>query len=661
MKKKKLMAVGLFALWAIQACSQASGPSQNPKLPSEATSLTQNLNQQFSRDLPLNDDQDFKDAQQGFIATLPKMLIKKADGSVVWDLTSYDFLDQKEPPATVNPSLWRQATLNRFNGLFKVTDRVYQIRGFDISNMTIIEGDTGLLIIDPLISEEVAQAGLELYYQNRPKKPVVAVLYTHSHVDHYGGVKGVTSEEQVKQGKVKIIAPAHFLEDAISENVFAGTAMGRRATYMYGPFLPRGVKGQVDGGLGKTNSLGTVTLIPPTDLIQKTGEEKIVDGVKMVFQMAPNTEAPAEMLIYFPQFKTLNVAEDATHTLHNLYTLRGAPVRDASKWWKTLNEALTLFGSQTNIVITQHHWPTWGNERIQKYLASQRDLYKYIHDQSLRLMNSGYTMLEVAEKLKLPAGLSQHWFNRSYYGSVNHNAKAVYQRYLGWYDSNPANLFALPPEEASKHYVEFMGGSAQAMKKARKSFEKGDYRWVAMVMNHVVFSDPNNAEARQLQAEALEQLGYQSENPTWRNEFLMGAHELRNGVPNLKEFQAVSTDTLKAMPVDMLLDYLGIRLNAEKAEGKSIQINWAFTDTSEKYALSLENGALIYTANTQFPQADVSLTLTRDGLNKLLAKSSDLEKEIASGNVKVEGNSKKMMELLSYMDEFDPSFNIVTP
>ncbi len=661
MQKKTLMAVGLLTLLAMQACSQASGPSQNSKLPSEATSQTQSLNQQFARDLPLNDDQDFKDAQQGFIATLPKMVIKKTDGSVVWDLTSYDFLDQKKAPVSVNPSLWRQATLNRFNGLFKVTDRIYQIRGFDISNMTIIEGDTGLIIIDPLISEEVAKAGLELYYQNRPQKPVVAVLYTHSHVDHYGGVKGVTSEEEVKQGKVKIIAPEHFLEDAISENVFAGTAMGRRSTYMYGPFLPRGVKGQVDGGLGKTNSLGTVTLIPPTDIIQKTGEEKIVDGVKMVFQMAPNTEAPAEMLIYFPQFKTLNVAEDATHTLHNLYTLRGAPVRDASKWWKTLNEALKLFGSQTDIVIAQHHWPTWGNERIQNYLASQRDLYKYIHDQSLRLMNSGYTMLEVAEKLKLPAGLSQRWFNRSYYGSVNHNAKAVYQRYLGWYDSNPANLFALPPEEASKHYVEFMGGSAQAMKKARKSFEKGDYRWVAMVMNHVVFADPSNKEARQLQAEALEQLGYQSENPTWRNEFLMGAYELRNGVPNLKDFQVVSTDTLKAMPVDMLLDYLGIRLNADKAEGKSIKINWAFTDTGEKYALSLENGALIYTANTQFPQADANLTLTREGLNKLLDKSSDLEKEIASGNIKVEGDSKKMMELLSYMDEFDPSFNIVTP
>lgn len=654
--------MGICTILGMNACQNRSqAPLVEKPGPAEASSITQSLNQEVKSKLPFADNQDFKDAQQGFIATLPKLIVKKADGGVVWDLTSYDFLNAEEAPPTVNPSLWRQARLNRFNGLFQVTDRIYQIRGFDISNMTIVEGDTGILIIDPLISEEVARAGLELYYQHRPQKPVVAVVYTHSHVDHYGGVKGVVSEDDVKQGKVKILAPENFLEDAVSENVFAGNAMGRRATYMYGPFLPRGIKGQVDGGLGKTNSLGTVTLIPPTDIIRKTGEEREIDGIQMLFQMAPNTEAPAEMLIYFPQLKALNLAEDATHTLHNLYTLRGAPVRDASKWWKTLNEALDLFGAESDVVFAQHHWPTWGNDKIRTYLQSQRDLYKYIHDQSLRLMNLGYTMLEVAEMLNLPASLSQKWYNRSYYGSVNHDAKAVYQRYLGWYDSNPANLHALPPEEASKHYVEFMGGSAQVIKKARESFQKGDYRWVAMVMNHVVFAEPKNAEARQLQAAALEQMGYQSENPTWRNEYLMGAHELRNGIPNLKDFQAVSVDTLKAMPVELLLDYLGIRLNGEKAAGAAITLNWIFSDTGEQYAISLENSALIYTANKQYPQADASLTLSRDSLNRVLDKSSSLEKEISQGNAKLEGNAQKMTELLSYMQDFDASFNIVTP
>ena len=487
----------------------------------DATAMTRQSNASVARQLPFQDSEDFEDARRGFVATLPDATIRSADGRVVWSLKGYEFLTD-EPPPTVNPSLWRVARLNLNHGLFKVAERIYQIRGFDISNMDIIEGGAGLIVIDPLVSAEVARAGLELYYQHRPRKPVVAVIYTHSHVDHYGGVKGVVSEDEVRSGKVTVLAPEGFLEEAVSENVFAGNAMGRRAIYMFGILLPKGERGQLDSGLGKTTSVGTVTLIPPTDLVKKTGETRTIDGVEMTFQMAPRTEAPAEFLIHFPQLRALCAAEDATHTLHNLYTLRGAQVRDAKSWWKTLNESVVLFGGKTDVVFAQHQWPTWGQKKVLDYLRKQRDLYKYIHDQSLRLMNHGYTMLEIAEMVKLPRSLDREWYNRGYYGSVNHDAKAVYQRYLGWYDSNPANLHSLPPEEAAKKYVEFMGGPAAVIARARESFNKGEYRWVAQVMNHVVFADPENRQARELQAAALEQLGYQAENPTWRNEYLIG-------------------------------------------------------------------------------------------------------------------------------------------
>lgn len=506
------MRMFLFAFLSVFALSLRVEAQVAPK---DATDITKQVNAAVLNHLPFADKTDLENANSGFIATLPDVTIKNEKGQVVWTLDPYKFLEGAEAPATVNPSLWRQAQLNMTNGLFKVTDRIYQIRGFDLSVMSIIEGDTGIIIVDPLTSTETAKAGLDLYYQHRPKKPVVAVMYTHSHIDHYGGVRGVISEEDVNSGKVKILAPEGFLEEAVSENVYAGNAMSRRALYMYGALLPRGVNGQVDGGLGKTASIGTVTLIPPTDIIKTTGEKRVVDGVEMEFQMAPGTEAPAEMLTYFPQFKALLAAEDATHTLHNLYTLRGAQVRDASKWWKALNEAIERYGAGTEVVFASHHWPTWGNENVIPYLESQRDLYKYIHDQSLRLLNSGYTMTEVAEIMTLPESLSQKWFNRDYYGSVNHDSKAVYQRYLGWYDSNPANLHALPPDEASKKYVEYMGGPAAVTEKAKKSFAEGDYRWVAMVMNNVVFADPTNKEARDLQADALEQLGYQTEDATW--------------------------------------------------------------------------------------------------------------------------------------------------
>lgn len=417
----------------------------------------------------------------------------------------------------------------------------------------------------------------------------------------------------------------------------------------------------MDSALGKTTSVGDVTLILPTDTISKTGEKRIVDGVQLFFQMAPNTEAPAEMLIYFPQFKALCMAEDATHTMHNLYTLRGAQVRDAASWWKTINEAIESFGDKSEVVFSQHTWPVWGQEKIVDFLEKQRDMYKYLHDQTLHLMNQGYTLTEVGNMLTLPKSLNDEWCNRGYYGSVSHNAKAVYQRYLGWYDSNPANLNPHSPIEASKRYVEFMGGADAIIKKAKEYYARGDYRWVAQVMNHVVFADPSNQAARELEADAFEQLGYQAENATWRNEYLMGAYELRNGIPSFEGTETASPDTLRAMPIDMFLDYMGIKLNSEKANDKKIIINLNFTDTNQQYALTLQHSVLIYTPKKQIANADATLNLTRAAFDKMILKQETLEEAVKNGDVNVTGNKDKVNEFMGLFDQFQMMFNIVTP
>lgn len=626
----------------------------------EPTEATKKHNNQVLQKLPFNDKKDFENAKRGFIATLPEVKVVGTKGNTVWDLGPYAFL-KGDVPSSVNPSLWRIAQLNMTNGLFKVTDRIYQIRGFDLSNMSIVEGDTGIIVIDALIPTEVAKAGLDLYYQHRPKKPVVAVIYTHSHADHYGGVKGVVSEEAVNSGKVRIFAPEGFLEEAISENVFAGNAMSRRAVYMYGALLTRGPYGQLDAGLGKTTSIGTVTLIPPTDIISRTGETKTIDGVEIVFQMAQGTEAPAEMMFYFPQFKAFCASEVASRTFHNLVTLRGAQVRNATNWWKALNTALDLFGNKTEVVFACHHWPTWGNAEVIDYLEKQRDLYKYMNDQCLRLMNDGYTINEIAELMKLPESLGQEWYNRDFYGSVNHNAKGVYQRYLGWYDSNPANLYPWPPEEVAKRYVQALGGEEAVVQKAKAAFDQGDYRWAAELGKHAVFANPENKAARDVEADALEQLGYQTENPTWRNEFLMGAFELRNGVPKVVGPKSASPDTVRAMTVEMILDFMGMKIDGPKAEGKRITMNWILPDTHQKFAVILKNCALTYTENKQWPKADVTLTMSRLSMDSILLQESTIAKELASGTAKISGDEQKFSELLGLLVNFNPLFNIVSP
>jgi alkyl sulfatase BDS1-like metallo-beta-lactamase superfamily hydrolase len=631
-----------------------------PAPPGDATPLTRARNRAVLDALPFADRQDFEDARRGFLGTLPEVEIKNAQGRVVWSLREYAFLAAEEAPPTVNPSLWRQARLNLENGLFHVVDGIYQIRGFDISNMTLIEGERGVIVIDPLISTETARAGLELYYQHRGRRPVTAVIYTHSHTDHYGGVRGVVDGAEVAAGRVPVIAPDGFMEEVVSENVIAGTPMMRRAQFQFGPTLPKGPRGQVDAGLGKVTSRGTVTLIPPTRVIREPWETHSVDGVEIVFQLAPETEAPAEMHMFYPAHRALNLAENATHNLHNTYPIRGAQVRDANGWAKYLDAALDRWGSEADVVFAQHHWPVWEGERVRDFLGKQRDLYKYLHDQTVRLMNHGWKAAEIAERLALPAGLASTWHVRGYYGTLSHNAKAVYQRYLGWYDANPASLNPLPPVERGRKYVEYMGGAEAARRRAREDFARGEYRFVAEAMSHLVFADPADAEARALGADALEQLGYQAESATWRNAYLLGALELRGGT--LAAARApVSPDVVRAMTLDLFFDYLAVRLDGERAEGRALAINWVLSDTGQRYALTLANCALTYRAERQHRQADATVTLERPALDRLVLRELTLDDAIASGTVRVEGDRARLAELFALLDDFVLLFPVVEP
>lgn len=647
-----------LALLALAGGSAIAQPSLAPK---DATAATAAVQKKSVADLPFSNRQDFDDARRGFIATTPGAEVKSADGRIVWSLAGNGFLDAERAPDSVNPSLWRQSQLNQIHGLFKVTDRVYQVRGYDLSNMTIIEGDTGLIVIDPLISAETAKAALELYRRHRPAKPVVAVFYTHSHVDHFGGVRGVVDEADVRSGKVKILAPSGFMDHAVAENVIAGNAMSRRALYMYGATLPAGAKGLVDTGLGKAISTGSITLIAPTESIEKSFDRRVIDGVEMIFQLTPGTEAPAEMNLYFPQLRLLNIAENVTHNMHNLYTIRGASIRDAVAWSGYIEEAREQFGGRSDVMIAQHHWPKWGSANIDEMLRKQRDLYKFIHDQSVRLLNQGFTPREIAEQLRLPPSLANEWSARGYYGTLSHNAKAVYQKYMGWYDANPANLNPLPPAESAKRTVEYMGGARAVTDRARKDFEAGNYRWVAEVMNQVVFADPTNLEARALAADALEQLGYQSEAATWRNAYLTGAQELRVGQPKTAPSSTASPDVIRAIPLPLYFDYLAIRLDPAKAEGKKMVINWLLPDTRQQARMTLENSVLTHVMDTQAPNADVTVTLDRATLDRITLRQKTFPEAMKDGSVKVEGNPARLGELLGMLDEFNPMFDVVTP
>jgi alkyl sulfatase BDS1-like metallo-beta-lactamase superfamily hydrolase len=608
--------------------------------------------------LPFADTDDFDDARRGWIGSLSDPVIRATDGRVVWDADAYAFLDA-DCPDTVNPSLWRQSQLASIHGLFEVADGIYQVRGLDLSIMTIVEGDTGVLVIDPLISTECAAAALALYRRHRGDRPVSGLLYTHSHADHFGGARGVVSAEDVASGRVPVLAPEGFLAHAVSENVFAGGAMTRRATYMYGALLPKGAAGQVGAGLGQTTSTGTVTLIPPTVDITRTGQEETVDGIRMVFQLAPDTEAPAEMHFLFPDRRALCIAENATHNLHNILTLRGALVRDPHGWASYLDEAITRFAADSDVMFAQHHWPCWGTDRIVEFLAKQRDLYGYIHDQALRLLNKGYVGAEIAEELELPPSLEQEWHCRGYYGSVNHNLKAVYQRYLGWFDGNPAHLWPHPPVAAGERYVALAGGADALLAHAREAFERGDFRWVAELVNHLVFAEPDNAEAKDLQARTLDQLAYGAENGTWRNFFLSGAHELRHGSSGTAA--VVPPDFIVNLTDEQLFAALAIQIDGPRAGDRRITLHWKFTDTGGDYAVTLQHGVLTHRRGTPRGEIDAVVSVERGAVNEVIAGSASLETLMASGRLAVEGDAAKLGELLSLLDPPDPGFAIVTP
>jgi alkyl sulfatase BDS1-like metallo-beta-lactamase superfamily hydrolase len=628
----------------------------------DAEPATRAANEAMAGRLPFADTADFEAAGKGLIAPVPGGAVVTGSGTVLWNLGEYAFVEGELAPATVNPSLWRMARLNLANGLFKVVDRLYQLRGFDIANMTVIEGDTGLILIDPLTTAEVARAALAHYRAHRPDKPVVAVIYTHSHIDHYGGVRGVVDEADVKAGKVKVIAPAGFMEAISGENVMAGPPMSRRAQFQFGTMLPRGPRGQVDAGLGKSVARGTPGLIAPTQSIVEPVEEHTIDGIRIVFQLAPETEAPAEMHMFYPELGVLNMAENACPLLHNFIPLRGAVARDPRVWAKYIGDAIAMYGPKTEVLIGQHHWPTWGNAKIVDYLEAQRDLYKHIHDQTLRYMNRGWRPAEIAEAIDLPPGLAGRWSVRGYYGSVSHNVKAVYQRYLSWYDGNPCNLHPLPPAPAARKFVEYMGGAAAVIARAKADFAKGEFRWVAQVMKEVVYAEPDNREARALCADALEQMGYQAESATWRNAFLYGAQELRHGVFQLPVRPGMGADTLAGLATDMFFDLMAIRIDPAKAAGKPMVINWRFTDRGESLTLTLKHCTLTHRMGETAAAADALVTTTRATLDAIVLRKTTIPDALAGGALVVDGDMARLAALFAMMDEpHGPMFDVMTP
>ena len=626
---------------------------------SGATAHTKERNDAVLMQLPFDDRDDFDEARRGLIACLTPAIVTDTKDRIVWDMESYAFLTG-ECPHTVNPSLWRQSQLNAIHGLFEVCPGIYQVRGLDLSNMTIVEGENGVLVIDPLISAETAAAALQLYREHRGPRPVTGLLYTHSHVDHFGGAHGVASVEDVMAGRLPVLAPSGFLQHAVSENVYAGPAMSRRAAYMYGSLLPRGPEGEVGAGLGMTTSTGSIGLIAPTLHIECTGEEVTVDGIRMIFQLTPGTEAPVEMNFLLPDHHALCIAENATHNLHNVVTLRGAPVRDPKAWSRYLHEAIELFGDRADVVFAQHHWPRWGSERIVQFLSLQRDLYAYLHDQTLRLLNAGLTSAEIAETLTLPPSLERQWHCRGYYGSVSHNVKGIYQRYLGWFDGNPSHLWPHPPQKAALRYVKAIGGVEEVVRQGWEAFERGDYRWVAELAGHAVFAEPEHQGARELQASAFEQLGYGAENATWRNFYLTGAWELREGI--LSGGAVVQPGMVSQLTGDQLFEALAVRIDGPRAAENRIAIDWELTDVGERHLLTLENGVLRHVSG-QEPRAnaDATISMKRSTLDALLSRAVELQAVLKQGLIQIDGDAQKLGELLSFIEEPDPRFPIVTP
>ena len=610
--------------------------------------------------LPFEDQRDFEESKRGFVAAPSYKQIKGEAGNVAWDMGSFAFLLEGRDFDSVHPSLQRQAVLNMGFGLYEVVPgRIWQVRGFDISNISFIKGDTGWIVFDPLVSKETAAAALAFANEKLGKRPVVAVVYSHSHIDHFGGVRGVVDEADVKSGKVQVIAPVGFMEHAVAENVYSGNAWLRRAHYQYGLLMPRSPFGHVDQAIGKAGSAGSSGLIAPNRTIERNIEELVVDGVRMVFQNTPGTEAPAEMNTWFPDFKAFWAAENITATIHNIYTLRGALVRDALQWSKSINEALYLFGREAEVMFASHNWPRWGNERIQDVMRVQRDVYANLHNDVMHAANQGVTINEIHNVYRLPASLQKHWEAHSYHGSEQHNARAVINRYLGYWDGNPATLVPLSPRDSAPLYVEMMGGSEKILAKGRELIVAGQYLQATEILNKLVYAEPGNQSAKDLLADAFEQIGYQKESSSLRNSFLAAALELRSGIPSGLTARSVSPDTIRALPTELWLDYLGILLDSRKTEGMAFVINFVLPDTGGRYVLELSNSTLTNIVGVQAANPDLTVTINRADLEPVMMQRATFASQVAAGRAKLEGNPQVLEQLAGCLVQFDQFFEIM--
>ncbi len=667
MTKPQLLLL-VCATLLLTACGSPEVPLDTPdsgKGNSAPSTYTVKHNRNILKTLPFSDNRDFEEAEKGLLVTADNLVVKHSvTGATLWDMPAYQFIEG-DAPDSVNPSLWRQAKLNNVPGLYQVKDGIWQLRNFDLATLTIIEGKTGWILVDPNTSLETGQAAKAFLQQHLFKdKPITAVIFTHSHLDHFGGVAAFISDEEYESGKVTLVAPEGFVTEASSENIMLGNAMSRRAGFQYGSSLTPGPRGNVDLGLGKSVPFGTTSLFIPNKIIRKTGETHSIDGVEFVFQIASGTEAPAEFTFYLPENNAFCGAEVISRTLHNVYTLRGAKVRDALLWSQMIDSILQNYG-QSDVIFNSHHWPIWGQERIRNYLENQRDTYKFIHDQTVRMILKGMTPNEIANTIQLPESLSQQFYSRGYYGTVEHNAKAVYQYYMGWFDGNPANLHPLPPADTAPKYIEMMGGINNVIAKAQSYYDNGEYQWVAELLNHAVFAEPNNHAAKTLLANTYDQMAYQAESGPWRSEYLTAAHELRNGITAPRFRTEDARGVLTRTPIAIFMETIAVNIDSEKAEGKTLVVEFIFSDVNERYVLSLNNSVLNFyprpLSDNNTLEPSVSLTLTKAILLNLITGTGDLKTTLFSDNLSIDGSKLDLLSFFGSMSSPTENFPIVTP
>lgn len=649
--------LGLFTLLILMGCEQSKQPSK--ELEQAASAFTIASNRQFADELDLDHQQDFEDARRGMVAAAPNESVTAASGVQVWDGAAYDFI-QGDAPDTVNPSLWRQAKLNNIRGLFKVEEGIYQLRGFDLANSTLIKSENGWILVDPLTTKETTKSAMAFAEKHLGEINLTGVIFTHSHVDHFGGVLELINSQQAAANNVPIIAPVGFMAEATSENIIAGRAMARRGTYMFGDMLERSATGHVDAGLGKQVIFGSISILQPTVVINQPEQTLVIDGIEFDFYNMPGSEAPAELTFYLPQWKAFCGAEILSHVMHNILTLRGAKVRDALLWSDYIGQSIDRLDN-VETFFNSHHWPTWGHERIITQMQQQQDMYKFIHDQTVRLANIGYTPKEIAEKLRLPKSLAGNFHLRGYYGTLSHNSKAVYQHYFGWYEGNPAQLNPLPPVESSLRYVEFMGGADAILKKAEVYLDKGEYRWVGEVLNHVVFAEPGNMPARNMLAEAYRQMGYQAESGPWRDIYLSGAKELSEGTADENLSVYLAQDFMLQVPMIEFMKALSVTLDAAKAEGERLKINILFTELEQNFVLSIRNSVMHYRELPTDPSADASIAISGNLFFQIMMKQVGITDLLTSEELEVEGSVLKLIKFFSLLGESNDNFNIVTP